>query len=267
MVLEHQADPNHHERVMFAMAIGSITPTLRTCTKCESTYPETIEFFFFARQREAFETRCKQCRRRREEERLSDPVVAAKRKERQGQTRRSLYAKDPTKFREKRKRQYYADREASIAAVREWQAKNSERAKENSRRSARAWRLANPERERAHARAKNKRRLATPKGRLDARMRARLGNYFKCRKGSRSWQEKVGYSLDELKAHLERQFVGKMSWDNMGKWHIDHIVPLSAFSYSSHDDPEFKAAWALCNLRPLWGRDNIVKGHKRTYLL
>ena len=48
---------------------------------------------------------------------------------------------------------------------------------------------------------------------------------------------------------------------------IDHITPLSSFNFETPDDPEFKAAWALSNLRPMWGPDNISKSAKRTHLL
>lgn len=40
-----------------------------------------------------------------------------------------------------------------------------------------------------------------------------------------------------------------------------------SFSFSSEADPEFKACWALTNLRPLWGEENIDKRAKRTHLL
>jgi hypothetical protein len=77
----------------------------------------------------------------------------------------------------------------------------------------------------------------------------------------------LGYTIAELRTHLERQFLPGMSWHNMGKWHIDHIVPLASFTITGPDDPELKRAWALPNLRPLWARDNIAKGAKTTSLL
>lgn len=63
------------------------------------------------------------------------------------------------------------------------------------------------------------------------------------------------------------QFLPGMSWDNMAEWHIDHILPLASFSYASASDPEFRAAWALTNLRPLWSAENMQKGAKRVLLL
>ena len=74
--------------------------------------------------------------------------------------------------------------------------------------------------------------------------------------------EKLGYKPDELKEHLENLFEEGMTWDNYGKWHIDHKIPDSWFSYSSTDDVEFKECWALSNLQPMWAWQNIDKNNK-----
>ena len=82
-------------------------------------------------------------------------------------------------------------------------------------------------------------------------------------KGGVSWQKLVGYTAEELHNHLESLFVDGMSWDNYkhGKIHIDHVIPLSWFHYKDVNDPEFKKAWALENLQPLWAIDNLRKGN------
>jgi hypothetical protein len=88
---------------------------------------------------------------------------------------------------------------------------------------------------------------------------------------AKRWQSKwltlVGYTAEELHGHIEKQFLPKMGWHNMPKWHVDHIVPLSSFNFSSDDDPEFRAAWALTNLRPVWATVNLRKRAKREHLL
>lgn len=86
-------------------------------------------------------------------------------------------------------------------------------------------------------------------------------------KAGRKWEALAGYTREQLAMHLERQFLPGMSWDNMGEWHIDHIVPRKSFAYATADDPDFKACWALTNLRPLWAADNIRKHANRTHLL
>lgn len=104
--------------------------------------------------------------------------------------------------------------------------------------------------------------------------RAMTGSVYKSlrhEKGGRAWESLVGYTREDLMRHLERQFVRGMTWENHGlgdgKWHIDHIVPVVAFSFETAEDPEFQACWGLVNLRPLWSGDNIRKGGHRTHLL
>ncbi len=49
-----------------------------------------------------------------------------------------------------------------------------------------------------------------------------------------------------------------MSWENMGKWHVDHIIPLAT---AKTEDEVIK----LChysNLQPLWAEDNWAKSDK-----
>ena len=72
----------------------------------------------------------------------------------------------------------------------------------------------------------------------------------------------MGYTKYELKEHLESQFTGGMSWDNMNEWHIDHIRPVSSFDFDSTEHPDFKKCWALNNLQPLWAEDNLRKNDK-----
>lgn len=107
----------------------------------------------------------------------------------------------------------------------------------------------------------------TPSGRIDHRVRARLRAGLSGDRPGSGWQAALGYTVEDLKRHLERQFLPGMSWENMGDWHIDHILPLKSFTYTSVDDAEFKAAWALTNLRPLWAIDNMKKHARRENLL
>jgi len=77
----------------------------------------------------------------------------------------------------------------------------------------------------------------------------------------------VGFTIDQLMIHLEKQFVHGMNWKNRSLWHIDHIVPLADHQFSTIDDDGFKAAWALTNLRPLWSIENLHKSDKRLHLI
>ena len=59
---------------------------------------------------------------------------------------------------------------------------------------------------------------------------------------------------------IENKFLPGMFWSNHGKWHIDHIKPVSAFVKERITDP--KIICALDNLQPLWAKDNLRKGVK-----
>ena len=70
--------------------------------------------------------------------------------------------------------------------------------------------------------------------------------------------EIVGCSPQELKEHLEKQFVPGMSWENRTEWHIDHIIPLS----SAKTEEELYKLCHYTNLQPLWAEENLKKSNK-----
>lgn len=70
----------------------------------------------------------------------------------------------------------------------------------------------------------------------------------------------IGCSLEYFRAHIESKFTIGMSWDNYGEWHLDHIVPLSAFDLL--DEDQLKKAAYYTNIQPLWALDNLKKGNK-----
>lgn len=81
-------------------------------------------------------------------------------------------------------------------------------------------------------------------------------------KNFRRWEDILGYSVKDLMKHLERKFKPGMSWNNIGEWEIDHIIPKSAFNFETPDDADFQRCWALSNLQPLWEKENMVKGNR-----
>lgn len=72
------------------------------------------------------------------------------------------------------------------------------------------------------------------------------------------FSEYIGCSTIELKIHLEKQFTEGMTWENQGKWHIDHIIPLS----SAKTEEQIYKLLHYTNLQPLWAKDNIKKASK-----
>ncbi len=70
--------------------------------------------------------------------------------------------------------------------------------------------------------------------------------------------EMCGYSSLQLKAHIESLFAKGMTWENYGKWHIDHIKAVTRFPKDTH----VSIVNALSNLQPLWKIDNLRKKNK-----
>lgn len=88
----------------------------------------------------------------------------------------------------------------------------------------------------------------------------------------------LGYSVEDLKVHIESLFEEWMTWENWGryeidswkeddkstwKWNIDHIIPESLFNYKDINDNEFKECWSLKNLRPYSAKLNVLDGTSR----
>ena len=133
----------------------------------------------------------------------------------------------------------------------------------------REWVRANPEKHRANMRqlrAKSPRTVIY--GRVQCQMRRCLKGGKLGRSGAALFNV-LGFTPDDLAAHIEKQFTKGMDWAafNRGEIHIDHIRPLCSFQFQTPDDPQFREAWALTNLRPLWATDNVRKSAKRTHLI
>jgi hypothetical protein len=106
------------------------------------------------------------------------------------------------------------------------------------------------------------RRRTNPKVRLITNLRNRLRKILRsnglCKKSTTL--QLLGCTATEWKQHLESQFLPRMTWKNYGKWHVDHIKPLSSFNL--FDEKELKEAMNYQNTQPLWAKDNLSKGNK-----
>jgi hypothetical protein len=139
---------------------------------------------------------------------------------------------------------------------RAWWKRNGEKSSEYRA----GWIARDGDRVRAVYREMQRKRRADPHERFVSCVRASIANCIAGRSGGGGLLRKLGYDRHELMGHIEARFQSGMSWDNYGKWHLDHIRPLSSFTIVSTDCPDFKAAWALNNLQPLWAADNLKKG-------
>lgn len=138
--------------------------------------------------------------------------------------------------REYRKQYDEDNREAINEYASRYSRDNRDKMRESRRRSARKQRKDPLFRMKENARKRSRKYIKTP---------------------GLSW---VGYGCtsDEYRAHMEKQFTKRMTWDNYGTyWHDDHIRPVASFDWS---DPEQRRQCEhYTNKQPLEAKKNIAK--------
>lgn len=161
--------------------------------------------------------------------------------------------------------------------MRKWQSKNAARVREYRRQYA-------PRRRALYA--KRREEILLRKRQFAPRYRDRVNRYQRTRrvenvqfmlasrlratlvralhrqyvKKSKRTMELVGCSPEDLKGHIESQFVEGMTWNNRHLWHVDHVRPLASFDL--RDVEEQRKAMHFSNLRPLWKEQNHRKSDK-----
>lgn len=169
---------------------------------------------------------------------------------------RSLYLRKK-EIRKKQATEYYNSKKEDILKARQEN-------RETYIQKGKEWRKANPDKVRAYNKAyRREKRQNDPlyilKRRLTGRIREALkGNGWK---KLTSATASIGCNKDTLRKHIESQFTDGMTWDNYGKWQVDHIVPIS----SAKTEHEVYLLNHYKNLRPLWAVDNYEKWDKPGY--
>ena len=141
-----------------------------------------------------------------------------------------------------------------------WNERNKDYRREYTRKRMARIRKETPDVIKEAKRREKKRKLSTPQGRLEMNLRQRLRAAIRTQSAKKSGKtyDLVGMSARELCIYLEKKFTAGMSWDNYGKWHIDHKVPICSFDLTKEENQ--KKAFHYKNLQPLWAVDNLKKG-------
>lgn len=237
----------------------------KRCAKCRKTKPpEDFAKSKYAKQ--GITSRCKACiaegRRKNPEKRQAQRHKAAAKKGRRYQTAEERAAAMAERRRAiaaaKKAWRWYLDEGASdqwVAAY--WEGKG--------------YPLLNPRIPKAERRQRRliyeRLRARHKKLRRQGRLQWCMTRALKDNGTSPTVEREIGYTILELRQHLERLFTKGMTWEKFaaGEIHIDHRVPTTAFDLSNPD--EVRACFALTNLQPLWAVDNIKKGARRDLLL
>jgi hypothetical protein len=176
--------------------------------------------------------------------------------------------KTTEKQRERSIAYYYANRDAVAARYRSLPENIRQRRLERTRR----WRAANKEAKALYDkqwrennpdqwRELQRKQRETPEAKVISNLRRRLRDFL--RTSSSRISTHFGCTPKQLRAHLEKQFARGMTWASYGQWHIDHIVPCSAFDLTVPEHVRICFNWQ--NLRPAWAADNMGKSNKLTH--
>lgn len=170
--------------------------------------------------------------------------------------------------------------EVQKAAIDDWRKRNPDRVEAARIRFHKAnpgrmhelvakWRTRNPDRSREINNKATRKARDSASGKLRYRVSNAVRSSLIKGKGGKRTFEILGYTLNDLAEHIERQFTSGMCWEEFrsGRIHIDHIRPLSSFKIESVDSPSFRQAWALANLRPMWAQENLRKSAKVLFLI
>ena len=107
--------------------------------------------------------------------------------------------------------------------------------------------------------ARYRKNMEIPSVRLRKRVMSRIWSAMKGhRVFSRGSFSLVGCSVGFLRKYIEGKFETGMSWDNYGKWHVDHIRPCASFDLS--DKEQVLQCFNWRNLQPMWASENMSKG-------
>jgi hypothetical protein len=218
----------------------------KICSKCIEE-KELCDFGVCNSNKDGLKSTCKVCRKI--EGKIYRENNAGKREE----TIKNWYNKNP----EYNRNYYINNTELINKQNKKWYENNKEKHRENDR--IRKEKNIESVREYHNNLIKHQRK-ADPLKKLIFNVRSRVYNILKNKiitKSNKTF-DIVGCSPEFLKEHLEKQFTKGMSWDNQGKWHIDHKIPLS----SAKTEEEIYKLCHYSNLQPLWAEDNLKKGCK-----
>lgn len=225
-------------------------------SKYRKEHPEYIKKWFEEHRKEAVEYQRKYCKTHPERVKEYYEKNFGKKKE----YKRKWCKENPEKVREYNKKCY----KKHIIKMKEYAMQYRKNHSEKLREYRKKYDKEHLEKWREYRR----RSRSTPKGKIDSRMSSSIYQSLRRRKGGKKWETLVGYTVADLKNHLQNKFVDGMTWAKFmaSEIHIDHVVPQIHFKYTTPEDPQFKECWGLHNLQPLWAKDNLSKGNRNYQL-
>jgi len=102
-----------------------------------------------------------------------------------------------------------------------------------------------------------KRYKSDPAFRISRLIRNRILYALDGKDKSAGTMELIGCTAEQFRKHIESQFLEGMEWNQRGKWHLDHTIPIAAFDMENPKHQRYAFNWS--NTTPLWASDNLTK--------
>jgi hypothetical protein len=216
---------------------------IRKCTKCGAQH-NLKNFTKDKWRKDGFTSHCNVCRQKRSKKYLKDNPDYLK----------EYYAKNADREKKRKAKWVEQNKDKVIEQSRQWYENNKER----KIKTVRKWKDNNIDYFRKIQRDGKRLRMKIDEiYRLSQYIRTRMNFAFKGKKWNKksSNEDMLGVDYESAKKYIESKFLEGMSWENQGKWHIDHIIPLS----SAENEKEMMALAYYKNLQPLWATENLSK--------
>lgn len=242
----------------------------RKCTKCNDSFPATLDFF--NKDRKNLKSFCKKCQKNK------DKIYRDINPERKKEYNKINSERD----KKQRKVRYEINKEIEKENNKKWRENNKEYVKNQQK----IWRQNNPEYSKKHGkiyRNNNRKKINEytkekrkndPLFKLSVNIRASIKMSIKRQGFSKKSKtpEILGCTYEEFKIHIENQFLPWMNWNNHGLyngelyfgWDLDHIIPVA----SAQTEEELIKLNHYTNFQPLCSHINRnIKKDKINFVL
>jgi len=237
---------------------------MKICKKC-CLEKDVIEFSNNKNTKDGKSLYCKECEKKRKE------IYREKNRDRINEDARNWRRDNPEKYK-KTINKYLSNNPHMTSKERSKKYRENEEWREKFKRAQKKWIENNKDRvieKNKKYRENNKDKLRILRRdwenkkfktdgffRLKKNIRDRVKDYMKGKSIGKRTKDIVGLDYKEFKEYISNKFTEGMSWENYGKWHLDHIIPLC----SAKNEEEVLLLNHYTNLQPLWSEDNLKKG-------
>lgn len=206
---------------------------MKVCSVCKANKPKSD----YAKRSDTacgVQSRCKPCQK----------IYNAARTD-----KRRAYAEKNREYSVAKSKDYYREnRETLLAKKREYYRENRAEILEKAR-------MAQP-RTNEYVRKRDAREPAYKVAKV---LKARLAHAARTMQQKLTCGRQLRADREKIRLRIEVNFQPGMSWANYGDWQIDHVKPIATFVAQGQD---INLANLLCNLRPAWKKQNMVKSSR-----